>query len=403
MIGDIPMRRFENQIHDRDMIRAILDNTLVVHVGIDDGDYPYVVPLSYGYEMTEEKLLIYLHSTKEGHKVDLWKKDPKVSLTISMFTNHPNDLYRGAMHDFRCIMANGVIRKIGLHDKGHGTAVQAILRHNGRRPNQFSVPHYMFMDVYVVECDWKHVSAKSEEPMKHPKEVPFPTMEEIRASTEAPYDYSYFFSRKTYGRKGDGKEPVLCSPDLKGLSESEKILLGGHDGEVTLRFRWDFGKAAPDRDVDVLAVVLDENGKIPRRYDIAFYNQKADRSGAIRHLGDDILAEQGQERVAVNLRSVPDYCRQIVFWLAVYEADARDQSLDMVKHVQLDVESGDGKKYAAGISIPEGWHGKEAAAAVKMVRQTDGSWIIEGPDQTALDDWHATAIFANYGLKRWKE
>lgn len=62
MIGDIPMRRFENQIHDRDMMKAILDNTLVVHVGLNDGDYPYVVPLSYGYEMTEEKLLIYLHS-----------------------------------------------------------------------------------------------------------------------------------------------------------------------------------------------------------------------------------------------------------------------------------------------------------------------------------------------------
>lgn len=300
-------------------------------------------------------------------------------------------------------MANGVIRKLNPHEKGHGKAVQEILRHNGRRPNQFSVPHYMFMDVYVVECDWKHVSAKSEEPMKHSKEVPFPTMEEIRSSTETPYDYSYFFSRKTYGRKDDGKEIVPCSPGLRELSESEGILFGGHDGEITLRFRWDFGKEAPDCDVDVLAVVLDENGKIPRRYDIAFYNQKADRSGAVRHLGDDILAQQGQESVAVNLKNVPDYCRQIVFWLAVYEADNRNQSLDMVKHVQLDVESEDGKKHSVGISLPEEWHGKKAAPAVKMVRQAAGSWMIEGPDQTALHDWHATAIFANYGLERWKE
>lgn len=243
----------------------------------------YVVPLSYGYEMTEEKLLIYVHSAKEGNKVDLWTKDPRVSLTISMFTNHPHDLYRGAMHDFRCIMANGIIRKINPHEKGHGKAVQAILRHNDRRPNQFSVPHYMFMDVYVMECGWNHVTAKSEEPMKHPKEVPFPTMEEIRSSTEAPYDYSYFFSRKTYERTGAEKGYLPCTPGLKELSDGEKLSFSGEDGEIRLGFRWELEETEKlECDVDVLALVLDENGKIPRRYDIAFYNQKTDRSKAAR-------------------------------------------------------------------------------------------------------------------------
>lgn len=71
MIGDIPMRRFESQIHDRKIITAILDQIQIVTVGINDGDYPYVVPLSFGYEATEEKLLVYVHCAREGHKVDL--------------------------------------------------------------------------------------------------------------------------------------------------------------------------------------------------------------------------------------------------------------------------------------------------------------------------------------------
>lgn len=112
MVGDIPMRRFENQVHDREMIKAILDNILIVNLGINDGDYPYVVPLTFGYEITEEQLLIYLHCAREGHKVDLWRKNPKVSLTFSTHTNHPNNLYKGAMHDFRSIMANGRIRQV---------------------------------------------------------------------------------------------------------------------------------------------------------------------------------------------------------------------------------------------------------------------------------------------------
>lgn len=143
MIGDIPMRRYENQVHDRKILTAILDNIMVVHVGMYDDEYPYVVPMSFGYETTEEKLLVYLHCAREGHKVELWSKNPKVSLTFSMFTNHPNDKYRGSMHDFRSVMANGLIRKIDPHSPGgqHGNAVQHILRHNGRRSNQFSVSH----------------------------------------------------------------------------------------------------------------------------------------------------------------------------------------------------------------------------------------------------------------------
>ena len=125
MIGDIPMRRFESQVWDREIIRAILDQIQIVHVGINDGDYPYVVPMNFGYEMAEDRLLVYLHCAKEGHKVDLWTANPKVSLTFSMFTNHPNDLYRGAMHDFRSVMANGIIRRLVPHESGaqHGRAV----------------------------------------------------------------------------------------------------------------------------------------------------------------------------------------------------------------------------------------------------------------------------------------
>lgn len=404
MIGDIPMRRFENQVHDREMIRAILDNILIVNLGINDGDYPYVVPLSFGYEMTEEQLLIYLHCAREGHKVDLWRKNPKVSLTFSTLTNHPNNLYKGAMHDFRSIMANGIIRQIPRHKSGgqHGRAVQAILRHNGRRPNQFSVPHYMFMDVYVVECDWKHVSAKSEEPMKHVKEVPFPTMEEIHECTEGSYDYSYFFSRKVYQESGEVKEHIPCAQGLAELAAPTALPFEIADAELKLGFRWD-SYEEKGLDCDVLAVVLDKEGKIPRRYDIAFYNQKAERSKSIRHLGDDILTTKGQEYLSVDFKELPDYCEQIVFILAIYEADSRKQNMGMLSRLQLDLENGNAEPCSYSLGVSREWSDKAAVVLAKLVRQPDGRWMIEGPDGTLLDDWHATAVFANYGLIRWKE
>ena len=95
MTGQVPMRKFEHQIRDRALIAAILDQIPVVHVGCNDGGWPYVVPLSFGYEAADGALRVYLHCAREGHKADLWGKDPRVSLTFSIFQNHPNHPYRG--------------------------------------------------------------------------------------------------------------------------------------------------------------------------------------------------------------------------------------------------------------------------------------------------------------------
>ncbi len=242
MIGSVPMRKFESQVHDRGMIAAMLEMIPIVHVGLHDGDWPYVVPMSFGYEVTEEALRVYLHCAREGHKVELWRKDPRVSLTFSIFQNRPNQPYRGSIHDYRSVMANGVIRQLERGKSGglHGRGVQAILRHNGRRPNQFSVPHYQFMDVYLVECRWENVTAKSEEPMESLADVPFPTPEELRGSTKPPYDYDAFFTRKVY--LPAQKPPAAPAPALPGVEcPSPQIIWIG----CPTRCAWGFGGISP--------------------------------------------------------------------------------------------------------------------------------------------------------------
>ena len=405
MIGDIPMRRFESQIHDRKIITAILDQIQIVTVGINDGDYPYVVPLSFGYEATEEKLLVYVHCAREGHKVDLWKKNPKVSLTFCTLTNHPNDLYRGVMHDYRSVMANGIIRHIDRTQSksGHGTAVQALLRHNGRRPNQFSVPHYMFMDMYVVECEWKHVTAKSEGPIEDISEVPFPTLEEIRKSTAPGFNHSKFFSIKHYlpvSTEGKGMDRELL--EAESLHQEIRLLNAGESGKILFRFSWQ-ADGEPAVDGDILTLLLNEEGKLMRRYDSAFYNQKKDRSQAVEFLGDDILNEYGREAVRVDVGKVPEYCHEIAFHMALYRAGELAQNLGMVNHAAAEiVREEDGAvlgRYALPIADPNA----QAAVLMRICRAEDGSWMLLPSDGRSFEDWHATEIFAAYGLKRWKE
>ncbi len=47
----------------------------VLHLGLMDGDYPYIVPLHYGYEVREDAFLFYLHGAPEGHKLDCIRDD----------------------------------------------------------------------------------------------------------------------------------------------------------------------------------------------------------------------------------------------------------------------------------------------------------------------------------------
>lgn len=72
------MTRRERQIFDIDKILEILEKSKVIHIGMVDGDEPYVVPMNYGYTYENEKLTIWLHGATTGRKLDIIRKNPKV-------------------------------------------------------------------------------------------------------------------------------------------------------------------------------------------------------------------------------------------------------------------------------------------------------------------------------------
>ena len=41
------MRRQDRMVTDIDEIKGILNSTRIIHLGMMDGDYPYVVPLHF--------------------------------------------------------------------------------------------------------------------------------------------------------------------------------------------------------------------------------------------------------------------------------------------------------------------------------------------------------------------
>ena len=76
------MRRTDREVTDINEIMQIVEKAKILHLGLFDSEYPYVLPLHYGYEYVDGSLVFYLHSAKEGHKLDALKNCDKVSFCV---------------------------------------------------------------------------------------------------------------------------------------------------------------------------------------------------------------------------------------------------------------------------------------------------------------------------------
>ena len=72
------MTRRELEVTDPNQIIGILDKCKILHLGLVDGDEPYVVAMNYGYTLEGDALTLYLHAAKTGYKLDLMRANPKV-------------------------------------------------------------------------------------------------------------------------------------------------------------------------------------------------------------------------------------------------------------------------------------------------------------------------------------
>lgn len=68
------MRRKDKEISDASDITAIISKAAVCRLGMVNGDKPYIVPLSYGYQDNA----LYFHGALKGQKIDLIKENPNV-------------------------------------------------------------------------------------------------------------------------------------------------------------------------------------------------------------------------------------------------------------------------------------------------------------------------------------
>ena len=163
----------DREIRDKQIIKAILDMCDVINIGFFDDEYPYVLPVNFGYEY-EDNLVFYMHHAVQGYKNKLIENNPKVCVTTHKFIDHIYNDYDKSSHDYRCVMAFGEIEFIPRESEDYKKAWETLCKCNNRP----AVPAVVFSPGFKVlmskiVCRPENVIGKAQRHISSVDEVPF--------------------------------------------------------------------------------------------------------------------------------------------------------------------------------------------------------------------------------------
>lgn len=120
------MRKSDREIRDYNEILRLLDECQTIRLALHDEPYPYVVPLSYGWEERDGKLFVYFHCAKEGKKLDLIEKNGNVCFEADCLAGYKST-GRGVTADYRSLIAFGKAERVYGEELVRG--LELLLKH----------------------------------------------------------------------------------------------------------------------------------------------------------------------------------------------------------------------------------------------------------------------------------
>jgi len=130
------MRRQDREITDLAEMEAILSEAEVCRLALLDGSAPYIVPLCFAYADNT----IWIHSAREGQKVELIRKNPQCCVEVDI-TSGPVPDERPCSWEFRyrSVICTGTAR-IAENYEEKRTGLRLILQHYGAGEYDFAEP-----------------------------------------------------------------------------------------------------------------------------------------------------------------------------------------------------------------------------------------------------------------------
>lgn len=147
------MRRKDREITELGEIVDIMKRCDVCRIAINDGEYPYILPLNFGFEIIGEDIVIYIHGAREGTKHELIRRNNKVS--FEMDCSHRLIAPQGeegctASMTYESVIGQGRMTPLTDGEKAH--ALSVILGHYQLEAGKFDPVHFANTTAYSIRC-----------------------------------------------------------------------------------------------------------------------------------------------------------------------------------------------------------------------------------------------------------
>jgi nitroimidazol reductase NimA-like FMN-containing flavoprotein (pyridoxamine 5'-phosphate oxidase superfamily) len=110
------MRREDREIKQLEGIVDVLSRCDTMRLGIADADAPYIVPLSFGYELLNGRIAVYFHGAQEGRKAELLRSLPRVCVEADLCHGFPYNGKGGYTCDYESVIGWGDIELLSGED-----------------------------------------------------------------------------------------------------------------------------------------------------------------------------------------------------------------------------------------------------------------------------------------------
>lgn len=171
-----PMRRAAREVTDTAELVSIVRRAQVLRVGASDAEGPFVVPMSFGFEVVGEgeaaRWTFWLHSADEGRKVEAWSASSEVALELDVPVGViEGDFACACSYAYESVMACGRIARVTERaEKLRGLA--RLMEHMApEAPAEFAEQAVERVAVWRVDVD--HLTGKRREgsPFSPPSEA----------------------------------------------------------------------------------------------------------------------------------------------------------------------------------------------------------------------------------------
>lgn len=127
------MRRSDREVSGFYEILEIIKRCRVCHVAFhSDGEYPYAVPMNFGFSEENGQVTLYFHGADSGRKHELLQKNNKVSFVMEDAHEIVTGPQVGACEctmEFECVMGTGEMDYVAEEEKE--AALRALLEQYG--------------------------------------------------------------------------------------------------------------------------------------------------------------------------------------------------------------------------------------------------------------------------------